>query len=151
MAPIRSSSNVFKANDGKLDSNLATVSIYLAPVSHRPVAVPDSLQTAEDTPLFVPASQLLDNDVDVDGKALSIVIKTQPQNGEVQLDANGNLTWTPNRNFNGTDSLAPTLWHRLFHLCRFGRHLGIGARRCIAVSHARQPCARARIGGIQHL
>ena len=39
----------FKANDGALDSNIATVSITIAAVNDAPVATPQSVTTNEDT------------------------------------------------------------------------------------------------------
>ncbi|MCW7542152.1 putative Ig domain-containing protein, partial [Aquabacterium sp. A7-Y] len=41
---------------------------------------------------------------DADGDALSYAAGTAPTNGTVVVDANGNYIYTPNANFNGTDS-----------------------------------------------
>ena len=48
-----SDSFTYKANDGALDSNVATVSLTVTPVNDAPVAANDSYSTSEDTPLTV--------------------------------------------------------------------------------------------------
>ena len=63
----------YKANDGTLDSNIATVALTVTPVNDAPVAVKDTYTTAEDTVLTVPAAGVLGNDTDADGDALSAV------------------------------------------------------------------------------
>ena len=45
----------YKANDGTVDCNVATVTITVTPVNDAPVAVNDSYSTNEDTPLTVAA------------------------------------------------------------------------------------------------
>ena len=45
----------YRASDGTLTSNLATVSITVTPVNDAPVAVNDAYSTAEDTTLTVAA------------------------------------------------------------------------------------------------
>jgi VCBS repeat-containing protein len=44
------------------------------------------------------------NDSDVEGDALSAVLGSNPTNGTVTLNPEGSFTYTPNANFNGTDS-----------------------------------------------
>ncbi|MBW7882604.1 MAG: tandem-95 repeat protein [Caldilineaceae bacterium] len=93
--------------DGLCDQ--ATVTITVTPVNDGPDAVDDSYSTAEDTPLTVPAPGVLNNDTDVDGDALTVTGYTQPANGTVVQNADGSLTYTPNANFNGTDSYTYTI------------------------------------------
>ena len=47
---------------------------------------------------------MLGNDTDVDGNPLTAVVVTAPANGTLTLNADGSFTYTPNANFNGTDS-----------------------------------------------
>src|SRR5262249_28251185 len=56
----------FKANDGALDSNVATVAITVTAVNDAPVAANDSYTTPEDTALTEPAPGVLGNDTDID-------------------------------------------------------------------------------------
>ncbi|MCH8292918.1 tandem-95 repeat protein [Candidatus Poribacteria bacterium] len=99
-----SDSLTFKANDGIADSNLATVSITVISVNDAPVAVDDADSVDEDNILTVAAPGVLTNDTDVDGDALTAVWVSGPANGTLTLNADGSFTYTPNANFNGTDS-----------------------------------------------
>jgi hypothetical protein len=71
-----------------------------------PVANNDVLTTNEDT-LGVIAN-VLANDTDVDQDAIAIVNFTQPSNGTV-ASVNGAFNYTPNANFNGSDSFTYTI------------------------------------------
>src|SRR2546426_6471611 len=74
-------------------------------MNHAPVAVNDSFETDEDTPLVVLAAQgVLANDTDVDGNSLTAVVVTGPGHGVLTLNANDSFTYTPAGNFNGSDS-----------------------------------------------
>jgi VCBS repeat-containing protein len=94
----------FKANDGALDSNVATVSITVTAVNDAPVAVGDSYTADEDTPLTIAAPGVLGNDTDVDSASLTAVLVAGPAHGTLTLNANGGLTYTPISNYNGSDS-----------------------------------------------
>ena len=89
----------FKANDGTVDSNTATVSITVDPVNDAPVANNGSNSTPEDTVLIgsVTAS-------DVDGDALTYSLVANASNGSVVVNANGTFVYTPNLNYNGPDA-----------------------------------------------
>ena len=80
-----------------------------APSHDPPVASDDTYSTSEDTALTVAAPGVLANDVDPDGDALTAAVATGPSNGTVTLNANGSLAYTPNANFNGTDSFTYTV------------------------------------------
>ncbi|WP_373080753.1 retention module-containing protein, partial [Zhongshania sp.] len=71
-----------------------------------PVAGNDSFNTLEDTGLIISASNLLSNDSDLDGDALSIsAIDTSSANGgSITNNGNGTYTYTPAANYFGTDS-----------------------------------------------
>ena len=66
-----------------------------------PVANDDSATTAEDTAVVV---DLLANDSDVEGSALGIVSVSNGANGLVVDNGDGTVTYTPNSDFNGSDS-----------------------------------------------
>ena len=88
----------FKANDGQVDSNTATVSITVTPVNDAPVANGQSVTTNEDTAKAITLSAS-----DVDGNGLTFTVVTEPTNGTLSGTA-PNLTYTPNANYNGPDS-----------------------------------------------
>ena len=82
-----------------------TISISVNAVNDNPVAADDEYSTSEDIPLTITAaSGLLSNDSDIDGDTLSAVTVAGPTNGNLALNADGSFTYTPNLNFNGTDS-----------------------------------------------
>nr|HMN27375.1 Ig-like domain-containing protein [Caldilineaceae bacterium] len=99
-----SDSFTYKANDGGADSNVATVAITVNPVNDAPTALNDSYSTNEDTALTIAAPGVLSNDSDVEGNALTTALVNAPANGVVTLNADGSFTYTPNANFNGSDS-----------------------------------------------
>src|SRR5262249_24363675 len=72
----------FKANDGTVDSNVATVSITVAPVNDPPVAGNDTATTKKNTAVTI---NVLANDSDVDADALTVASVTQSANGTAAL------------------------------------------------------------------
>jgi len=95
-----SDSFTFKANDGTVDSNTATVSINVVATNDAPTSAPSSATIAEDTSLVASLSAN-----DIDGNSLVYATTTNPTNGTLTLNsANGQYTYTPNLNFNGSDS-----------------------------------------------
>jgi len=96
----------FKANDGSLDSNIATVTIAVNAVNDAPVAADDSYSTNEDTVLVVTTPGVLANDSDVDTPlaGLSAVLISTTSNGMLTFSPDGSFSYTPNPHFNGTDS-----------------------------------------------
>ncbi|PIE65338.1 MAG: hypothetical protein CSA24_02780, partial [Deltaproteobacteria bacterium] len=78
----------------RVDLNVAT--------NHPPVALPDSAQTDEDTPVTV---FVLANDADPDGDPLTVAaITTAPSHGTVTVNPDGSVTYVPAPDFAGTDS-----------------------------------------------
>jgi VCBS repeat-containing protein len=94
----------YKAYDGELYSNVATVTIHVTCVNDAPVARDDSYTTTEDTPLVVAKPGVLDNDYDVDGDSLTAVLVSGPAHGTLTLNSDGSFTYTPAENFCGEDS-----------------------------------------------
>ena len=73
-----------------------------------PIAIDDALSATEDTPLVLSLADLTGNDTDPDGDVLSIISVQTPVNGSVALEG-GNITFTPNPNFNGPASFSYTV------------------------------------------
>ena len=94
----------YLANDGSADSNTATVTITVTHANESPVAVDDAYTTDEDIPLVVSAPGVLGNDTDFESDPLTAVVDTAPANGTLVLNADGSFTYTPNPDFNGTDT-----------------------------------------------
>jgi predicted phosphodiesterase len=87
----------FKANDGMTDSNIAIISITVT-VNNPPVADSQLVETAEDTSVAITLTGS-----DPDGDPLTYILVTDPCHGSLSGTA-PNLTYTPNSNFNGSDS-----------------------------------------------
>lgn len=94
----------FKANDGRADSNVATVAIAVISVNTAPVAVSDTYTTDEDSTLDLKAPGILGNDTDIDGDNLTAILENGPNHGKLALNSNGSFTYTPDANYNGLDS-----------------------------------------------
>ncbi len=96
----------YTVSDGEGGTDTATVTLQVAPVNDAPVANDDSASGSEDGAI---SGTLLGNDSDIDGDALTVIANTQPANGSVTVAANGSFTYTPDANFNGTDSFTYTV------------------------------------------
>ncbi len=99
-----SDSFTYLANDGELDSSIATVSITVTPVNDRPVAANDSYTVSEDQALTVAAPGVLGNDSDPDGNVLTAVLLTGVSHGTLTLNPNGSFSYTPAADYSGPDS-----------------------------------------------
>lgn len=84
----------------------ANVSITVNPVNDIPVAVDDNIILDEDSNATF---NVLGNDSDEDNDTLQVTAVTQPNNGNISYDANGSMTYIPNANFNGSDSVIYTV------------------------------------------
>ncbi len=96
---------VVTVNDGNGGTTTSTITIGVTPVNDAPVSGNQNLTTLEDTPIngAVAAS-------DVDGDSLSYAISGAASNGSVTLNpATGTFVYTPNANFNGSDSFVVTV------------------------------------------
>jgi len=94
---------IYHANNGVLDSGIATVTITVNEVIPAPVAASDAYSTDQNTPLVVPAAGVLANDTDPRSRPLTAVLDQGPVHGVLDLDADGGFTYTPAENFFGTD------------------------------------------------
>jgi VCBS repeat-containing protein len=95
----------YQASDGGGTSNVANVYIT---VDLAPVGNPDSYSTPQDTPLFVSGgSGVLANDTDAEGDPIfTSGLATAPNHGQATLSSGGGFTYTPDPNFQGTDTFA---------------------------------------------
>ena len=91
-----SDSFTFKANDGTVDSNVATISITV--VNHAPVANKQSVSVNKNTAKTI---TLVASDTDKDLLAYQVV--TQPSHG-VLSGTSPNITYSPATNYAGSDS-----------------------------------------------
>ena len=81
-----------------------------------PVGNPDSYTTDEDFLLQASASSgLLSNDSDPDGDSIETHKFSDPTNGAVVINLDGSFTYTPNKDFNGSDSFEYRVWDGNFY------------------------------------
>jgi ELWxxDGT repeat protein/VCBS repeat-containing protein len=92
----------YRASDGSLSSNLATVTISVGN-NRPPVATGDRFTLGEDG--TITAGNLLANDSDPDGNLpLAASIVTQPASGTVSLNADNTFSYVPPAEFSGVTS-----------------------------------------------
>ncbi|TXS88888.1 tandem-95 repeat protein, partial [Parahaliea maris] len=76
------------------------------PVNNPPDAVDDTFTTEVNTPV---SGTVFPNDSDPDGDAFTVTGNTDPANGTVVVNPDGTFTYTPNENFDGSDSFTYTI------------------------------------------
>lgn len=82
-------------------SDLATVNIEVAPVNDRPTASSMSFYPTEDTTFY---GQLAAHDID--SPPPKYLQKSSPDNGTLIFNENGSFEYTPNANYDGSDSFS---------------------------------------------
>ncbi len=92
----------FKANDGTIDSFAGIVYLTIGPVNDAPVALDQAVSGDEDKNKVITLIA-----TDADGDPLTYTVESGPGNGTLTGTA-PNLTYTPNPDFNGADSLTFT-------------------------------------------
>ncbi|MDP6599538.1 MAG: Ig-like domain-containing protein, partial [Candidatus Poribacteria bacterium] len=88
----------YVTNDGAVDSVAAMVSISIAASNDVPSAFSQTVSTEEDKAISITL-----NGSDPDGDTIAYSIVDQPTNGALS-GTTPNMTYTPNANYNGTDS-----------------------------------------------
>ena len=102
-----SDSFTYTVSDSNGGTDTETVTVTVNPVADAPVAVDDSATVDEDSNVYI---DVLANDSDVEGDTLSVSAVTQGANGSVAIDAQtGQVTYTPDADFNGEDSFTYTV------------------------------------------
>jgi CSLREA domain-containing protein len=94
----------YKANDGNLESGVATATITVDAINDAPTAVNDpDYSTDEDTPLS--QNGVLDNDTDPEDDGLTAVLVSGPDHeASFTLNSDGTFDYTPEADFNGSDT-----------------------------------------------
>ncbi len=96
----------FEANDG-VDADQATIDVTVVSQNDDPDAVNDPTNPiVEDTTTTL---DVLANDDDVDGDALTIISKTNGTKGTVVINAGADVSYNPSTNATGTDSFTYTI------------------------------------------
>jgi large repetitive protein len=96
----------YTVSDGRGGTDTGLVSVTVTAVNDAPVAADDSLSVAEDGQ---GGTDVLANDTDVDGGALSVTGSTNGAHGSVSCLANGTCTYTPAADYSGSDTFTYTV------------------------------------------
>ena len=96
----------YTVSDGKGGTTTGTIAINVAAVNDGPMTAGGTTSGTEDAPI---TGQLAGTDVDGDTLSFSVPAQGAPQHGSVSVAADGSYTYTPNANFNGTDSFTYTV------------------------------------------
>jgi len=93
----------YTVSDGKAGTSTATVAVTVVRQNRAPVARDDYAVAGYNTPRAI---DVLGNDSDPDGDALTIVSFTQPGNGQVTRGPNDTLVYRSNYNYVGYDTFS---------------------------------------------
>ncbi len=94
----------YAAHDALSASATVAVTLTVSPVNDAPTATADAYSLVENGSLSIPASGVLANDTDVDGDSLTAVLDSSPAHGSLTLGAEGGFSYTPDTDWNGSDS-----------------------------------------------
>ncbi|WP_047042849.1 tandem-95 repeat protein, partial [Vibrio mexicanus] len=102
-----------QVSDGQGGTDTLVINIDVTPVNDAPVFVDlnnndagdgTNVVTKEDDPVSGKVQA-----IDIDGDALTYSVSGQPENGAVTVDADGNWTYIPAQEYNGSDSFELTV------------------------------------------
>lgn len=96
-----SDSFTYQPYDGQLYGATITVSLSIGAVNDAPVAANDSYEFDEDQ---TPDLDVLANDTDVEEDPLLPVVVAAPTHGSAVVNPDGTIKYTPDANYNGSDS-----------------------------------------------
>ena len=140
----------YTISDGEGGQDTATVSINVEEVvappppppgpsdNNPPVAIDDSATTSFETPFN---GNVLVNDSDPDGDAITVVSNTDASNGTVVVNADGSYVYTPDAGFSGADSFEYTISDG-----EGGRGHRNGQHKCGGVTSSSTPTSTAKSG-----
>ncbi|MBT5415686.1 MAG: tandem-95 repeat protein, partial [Rhodospirillaceae bacterium] len=99
---------LYSVSDGT-ETVHAEADISVVPVNDPPVTSDDTAAGVEDTPVTIAAADVLANDTDIEGQALSLLAVGDATSGSVSLDANGDILFTPEADYSGTAAFVYTV------------------------------------------
>ena len=91
----------YLVSDGMASSNVATLTLIVAPVNDAPVAADDEVAIDEDASV---TGYVTDNATDAEDDSLTATLLGGPSHGALDFAADGSFTYTPAADFFGADS-----------------------------------------------
>lgn len=101
---VGTDSFTYTAFDGKLSSNVATVTITVIAPNQPPVSANDSYSVISGATLSVAAAGVLANDSDPNLDPITAVLVSTAVHGALVLNSNGSFTYTPSAGYVGADA-----------------------------------------------
>ncbi|MCY4557635.1 MAG: tandem-95 repeat protein, partial [Chloroflexi bacterium] len=92
--------------DGNGETAQAEVLVRVATVNDAPVALADTIATAEDEPVMI---DVLANDTDIEGDVLRVESVSQPMHGTARATGSGNVAYAPEADWHGMDRFTYTV------------------------------------------
>src|SRR4030095_15247498 len=99
----------YTVSDGQGGTATASVNVTVNGVNDAPTPSSDSIETATNTPIVLAPGELLANDSDPDGDALSIISVGNAAHGTVMRNSDGDITFTPTAGYSGPGSFVYTV------------------------------------------
>ena len=96
----------YTVSDGKGGEDTGTVFVTIKAANVPPEAVDDNASTLENTAVVI---DVLSNDLDEDGDALSVMNVGQGQHGTVEINEDNTVTYTPEAGYTGEDTFTYTV------------------------------------------
>jgi CshA-type fibril repeat protein len=96
----------YTISDGKGHTDSGVVTVNILSVNDLPRAVDDFRTTIENNSVTV---NILENDTDIESSHFTTLSTTEPENGSVVVNTDGSITYTPDEDFNGSDSFDYTM------------------------------------------
>jgi large repetitive protein len=96
----------YQITDGHYESEPATVTVTVEAENQAPVAMTDTVTTAAETSVVV---DVLANDTDPEGEALTVTQVSSPTHGTATILADQTIEYTPPPDFNGADQFTYTV------------------------------------------
>ena len=96
----------YTITDGNGSTSSANVTIDVTAINDDPTGVADTANTNLNASVLI---DVLANDGDIDGDALTVSAVTQGANGSVVNNNDGTVSYTPNLDFEGTDTFTYTV------------------------------------------
>ena len=100
---------IYRVTDADDDNATATLTITVRPLGDLPDAVPDSVETDEDTELAI---AVLDNDQKIVDLPVIVTILLEPEHGTATPEDDGTVSYVPDENYNGDDAFTYTVTDR---------------------------------------
>ena len=91
----------YQVSDGQGGTTTATVTLTVDPTNDNPVSADSAATATEDTVYSGSVSAS-----DVDGDSLTYTLDSGPSNGSLTFNADGAYTYTPDADYNGTDTFS---------------------------------------------